>query len=143
MNGRSAGDGKAGVTEAARVSFERSLRALDLGLFAHVRSQTGDQDRLSLLALHNACREIYGEFSYLEIGSHLGGSLQVLIADDRCASIVSIDSRPARQPDVRGVFDYPGNTTERMLSRLGPCRAPTSTSFTRSKRALRTSRRAR
>jgi hypothetical protein len=100
------------------VDFETALLALDTGLFANVRSQTSDLDRLSLLALHNACRETYGEFSYLEIGSHLGGSLQVLIADDRCTSITSIDSRPERQPDVRGVFDYPGNSTERMLGRL-------------------------
>jgi hypothetical protein len=106
------------MTEGLETDFDDSLRSLDTGLFAHVRSQTGDEDRLSLLALHNACRESYGEFSYLEIGSHLGGSLQVLLADDRCVSIVSIDSRPERQPDVRGAFDYPGNSTARMLDLL-------------------------
>jgi Methyltransferase domain len=72
-----------------------------------------------MLALHNACRRVYGRFSYLEIGSHVGGTLQVLIADDRCAQIISIDSRPERQPDERGpVFDYPGNSTQRMLEQL-------------------------
>jgi hypothetical protein len=101
-----------------KAGFDESLESLDIGLFAHVRTQTSPEDRLSLLALHAACREAYGEFSYLEIGSHLGGSLQVLIADDRCVSITSIDSRPERQPDVRGVFDYPGNTTARMLDHL-------------------------
>jgi hypothetical protein len=106
------------MPDRLETSFDESLRSLDTGLFAHVQSQTGDEDRLSLLALHNACRESYGEFAYLEIGSHLGGSLQVLIVDDRCLSITSIDSRPERQPDVRGAFDYPGNSTARMLGRL-------------------------
>ena len=56
-----------------------------------MRSQTSERDRLSLLALHNACREFHGSFAYLEIGSYLGGSLQVLVVDPRCTSIVSID----------------------------------------------------
>jgi hypothetical protein len=100
-------------------SFERALAALDTSLFGHIRSQTSERDRVSLLALHNACREVYGEFAYLEIGSHLGGSAQVLVADRCCRSITSIDSRPESAPDVRGVSSYPGNTTERMLERLG------------------------
>jgi hypothetical protein len=100
-------------------SFERALAALDTRLFGHIRSQTSERDRVSLLALHNACREVYGEFAYLEIGSHLGGSAQVLVADPCCTSITSIDSRPESAPDVRGVSSYPGNTTERMLDRLG------------------------
>jgi hypothetical protein len=99
--------------------FDQALRSLDTGLFAHVRSQSGDEDKLSFLALHNACRSSYGTFAYLEIGSHLGGSLQVMVVDDRCVEIVSIDSRPASQPDARGlVVDYPENTTARMIGRL-------------------------
>jgi Methyltransferase domain len=98
--------------------FEEALAALDPSLFANVRSQTSDRDRVSLLALHNACRRVHGEFTYLEIGSHLGGSLQVLLADPRCTSIISIDSRPESVPDVRGVSSYPGNTTARMVERL-------------------------
>jgi hypothetical protein len=107
------------MADRAQAGFEEALGSLDTALFDHVRSQTGEEDRLSLLALHNACRRAYGEFSYLEIGSHVGGSLQVLIADERCLEIVSIDSRPDRQPDERGpVFEYPDNTTQRMLDRL-------------------------
>jgi hypothetical protein len=107
------------MTEHAQAGFEEALESLDTSLFGYVRSQTGEEDRLSILALHNACRRSYDEFSYLEIGSHLGGSLQVLIADDRCLQIVSIDSRPARQPDERGpAFDYPDNRTQRMLDQL-------------------------
>jgi hypothetical protein len=98
--------------------FESALAALDISLFATIRSQTSDRDRVSLLAVHNACREVHGEFVYLEIGSHLGGSLQVLVADRRCTRITSIDSRPESVPDVRGVSNYPGNSTARMLERL-------------------------
>ena len=107
------------MAEQTQAGFEEALESLDTSLFAHVRTQTGEEDRLSMLALHNACRRSYGEFSYLEIGSHLGGSLQVLIVDDRCVQIVSIDSRPECQPDARGlVVDYPDNNTQRMLDRL-------------------------
>ena len=51
--------------------------------------------------LHAAVAE-RGPFRYLEIGSHLGGSLQALVADPRCMEIVSIDTRPDSQPDDRG-----------------------------------------
>ena len=105
------------VTEGR--SFEDALATLDTSLFGHVRSQTSERDRVSLLVLHSACRQVYGEFAYLEIGSHLGGSLQVMVADRCCTSITSIDSRPESVPDVRGTSTYPGNTTERMLERLG------------------------
>jgi hypothetical protein len=98
--------------------FERALESLDTSLFAHVPSETSEWDRLSLLALQNACRECYGSFAYAEIGSHLGGTLQVLIADERCRSITSIDARPAAQPDPRGLIPYPENSTERMLRHL-------------------------
>jgi hypothetical protein len=99
--------------------FERALGALDVSLFDHVRSQTAPRDRLALLALHNACRDVYGTFRYLEIGSHRGGSLQVLIRDPRCVEIVSIDARPAVVPDdLQGPVEYRGNTTERMLDHL-------------------------
>jgi hypothetical protein len=98
--------------------FEVALAALDTSLFDHVRSQTSELDRISLLALHNACREVHGEFAYLEVGSYVGGSLQVLVADPHCTSITSIDSRPDSAPDVRGASDYISNTTQRMLELL-------------------------
>jgi hypothetical protein len=99
--------------------FEAALAALDTSLFARIKSQTSELDRVSLLALHNACREVHGGFSYLEVGSYVGGSLQVLVADPRCESITSIDSRPASAPDVRGTSEYRRNTTARMLELLG------------------------
>jgi hypothetical protein len=99
--------------------FDARLESLDLSLFDHVPSQTTPEDRASLLALHNACRQCHGTFRYLEIGSHLGGSLQALVADPRCTGIISIDSRPPTQPDARfGIATYPDNRTERMLDLL-------------------------
>jgi hypothetical protein len=102
------------------LSIADQIAALDLTLFDHVESQTTDGDRRSLLALHDALAQA-GEFSYLEIGSHLGGTLQVPLADPRCKRVVSIDSRPEWQPDDRPGLDgcdYAGNSTERMLDVL-------------------------
>ena len=100
-------------------NFERALASLDITLFDHFRSQTALRDRLSLLALHNACRDFYGTFRYLEIGSYLGGSLQALIRDPRCVEIVSIDARADVAPDdLKGEVAYEDNTTELMLENL-------------------------
>jgi len=105
--------------EYSHAAFERALASLDITLFDHFRSQTKLRDRLTLLALHNACRDFYGTFRYLEIGSYLGGSLQALIRDPRCVEIVSIDARPDVAPDDRlGQVAYEGTTTEQMLEHL-------------------------
>ena len=94
------------------------IAALDTTLLSSIESQTTEPDRRSLLALHAAVAE-RGPFRYLEIGSHLGGSLQALVADARCAEIISVDTRPASQPDDRGeTFHYEDNSTERMLRLL-------------------------
>ncbi len=104
---------------AHTLSVEQRVAHLDTTLFDHVEAQLDPDDRRSLLALHAACSASYGRFSYLEIGSHLGGSLQALICDPACESITSIDSRPDSQPDERGlVYRYPGNSTSRMLENL-------------------------
>jgi hypothetical protein len=100
-------------------SFERAVRSLDDRLFGYVPTETSHPDRLSLLALYNAVHDAYGDFAYLEIGSHLGGSLQVLLADPRCTAITSIDPRPEFVPDSeRDPIPYPENSTERMLKYL-------------------------
>jgi len=94
------------------------VAALDTSLFIGIESQTTEPDRQSLLALHAVIGE-RGPFDYLEIGSHLGGSLQALVADPRCRSIISIDTRPLLQPDDRGDdAAYPENSTERMMELL-------------------------
>jgi len=94
---------------------------LDVSLFRAVSSQTTTEDRRSLLAVQRATAGKYGEYTYLEIGSHLGGSIQPHLADPRCTIIYSIDSRPSEQPDDRSsghIARYEGNTTERMLRLL-------------------------
>jgi hypothetical protein len=96
------------------------IAALDTSLFAHVESQTSDNDRKSLLAVHDAVATRTGEFTYLEIGSHLGGTLQTVLADPRCTRVISVDPRPQWQPDDRleAGSGYVDNSTERMLGLL-------------------------
>jgi hypothetical protein len=99
--------------------LEDRVAALDATLFEHLESQTSEEDRRSLLALQSALADELSRFTYLEIGSHLGGSLQTFVADPRCIRVTSIDSRPLAQPDDRGpTFEYPDNSTERMLELL-------------------------
>ncbi|MFL6258767.1 MAG: class I SAM-dependent methyltransferase [Thermoanaerobaculia bacterium] len=99
--------------------FERRLRELDPSLFAAIDSQSNDGDRRSWLALQRLARGRDGSYVYLEIGSHLGGSIQPHLLDPCCRRIYSIDNRPVVPPDDRGQeFRYDGNSTERMLSNL-------------------------
>ena len=99
--------------------FGEMIARLDLRLFRHIESQTTENDRRSLLALQLAFRQQPKPFVYLEIGSHLGGSLQGLVVDPHCCQIVSIDPRPLSQPDERGpTFHYSDNSTSRMLHLL-------------------------
>lgn len=101
-------------------SIDRRLESLDLDLLSAIPSETTEFDRLSLLALHLACRDVHGTFGWLEIGSHLGGSLQALIRDPSCVRLDSIDPRPPAQDDERGErYAYPDNSTRRMLELLG------------------------
>jgi hypothetical protein len=96
--------------------------ALDLGLWDGIPSQTSSGDRRSLLAVQRAVAKKHGEYTYLEIGSHLGGSLQPYLVDDRCKRIYSIDPRPQQQPDDRAagfIAYYPENSTKKMLELLG------------------------
>jgi len=102
-------------------TLEDRLNTLDVGLLEQIESQTSADDKRSLLALHAASRDAFGGFTYLEIGSYLGGSLQSFIADPMCRGIISIDRRPPVVVDERlaeGVR-YPHNSTERMLTLLG------------------------
>jgi Methyltransferase domain len=95
------------------------LESLDLELFAAIPSESSDNDKRSLLACQSAMRRLRPGYRYLEIGSYLGGSIQPHLVDPQCSQIVSIDKRPARMPDNRGLtFKYPNNTTERMLAQL-------------------------
>src|SRR5262245_35905680 len=110
------------VAEPPGATLERQLNELDHeSLFSHISSESTPQDRRSLLSLHVACRQMR-PFTYLEIGSHLGGSLQALVVDPLCERIISIDARPAAVSDERqgrvGTFSYEGNSTARMMGLL-------------------------
>jgi hypothetical protein len=101
--------------------FIEKIENLDVTLFAHIPSQTSVGDRRSLLAVQRATGRRHESYAYLEIGSHLGGSIQPYLVDHRCMRIYSIDPRPVLLPDDRSpeyVSEYPENSTERMLRLL-------------------------
>lgn len=114
------------VSETAFVStFEEQLERLDLRLFEKISSQTTDRDKRSLLACQRAVRTLSPGYTYLEIGSYLGGSLQPHLLDDQCSRIYSIDKRPPAQPDERGFnYEYRNNSTARMLANLKEINEP-------------------
>lgn len=100
-------------------TFEQSIGRLDQRLFDAIYSQLFDGDKKTLLAIQKSIRESLGTYSYLEIGSYTGGSLQPHLLDPRCSRIYSIDKRPFIPPDDRGIVQkYPDNSTERMLGLL-------------------------
>jgi hypothetical protein len=99
--------------------FEERIARLDTSLFDAIRSQSSVGDKRSWLALQAATRSAKGSYTYLEIGSYLGGSIQPHLLDPRCRRIFSIDKRPLEQPDDRGrVFGYRDSSTARMLNNL-------------------------
>jgi len=99
--------------------FSERIKNLDITLFAQILSQTTDADKKALLAVQACTRECMDGYVYLEIGSHLGGSIQPHLLDPKCKRIYSIDKRPSCQPDERGpTYEYPDNSTERMRSLL-------------------------
>jgi hypothetical protein len=98
-------------------SFNQKLSSLDVSLLSSVPSSATLEDRRALLALHLASRS--PNYSYLEIGSEMGGSLQAHLMDPWCARVFSIDLRVDTAHDFRGTFQwYSGNTTAAMRSRL-------------------------
>jgi hypothetical protein len=91
---------------------DNRILSLDVTLFDAVPSQTYLEDRVSLLLLQRCIRRSGGHV-YLEIGSHLGGTLQTHLSDTRCELIYSIDKRPLVQADeYSGASHYPENSTE-------------------------------
>ena len=99
--------------------FEERIKNLDIALFERILSQTTDADKKSLLAAQLSTRECMDRYVYLEIGSHLGGSIQPHLLHPKYKWIYSIDKRPSFQPDERGpIYEYPENSTERMRSLL-------------------------
>lgn len=94
--------------------------SFDLTRFRWIESQSGKEDREALLSCQEAICRVLPTYVYLEVGSHLGGSLQPHVIDGRCKRIFSIDPRPKEQPDERWLtnYKYEGNSTARMLELL-------------------------
>jgi len=100
-------------------SFDDAISDLDLQLFEKITSQSTEHDKQSLLAVQLAVRELAGEYTYLEIGSYLGGSIQPHLLDPKSRRIYSLDKRPESQPDARGYdWKYQNNSTARMIEML-------------------------
>ena len=100
------------------LTLDERIEALDVSLFELVPSETSPEDRAALLLLHRSVRR-RGPYAYLEIGSHLGGTIQAHYVDPLCRVIYSIDKRPPAQPDERGrQYAYPDNSTARMRALL-------------------------
>jgi hypothetical protein len=101
------------------IDFETMISNLDTALYRSIEAELNQEDRESLLATQKAVRERKHKYCYLEIGSHLGGSIQPHLLDPRCYKIYSIDKRPIIIPDDRGKpVEYPDNSTDRMIQLL-------------------------
>ncbi len=108
-----------------KTGFDARIESLDLDIFKNIETQTSDLDKRSLLACQLAVRNLTGAYTYLEIGSYLGGSLQPYLFDEKCTRIFSIDKRPPVQADERGIdYEYHDNSTQRMLDNLRGVYAP-------------------
>ena len=94
------------------------IERCDTSIFL-IKSQSLDGDRKSLLDIQNIVRNNVDKYVYLEVGSHLGGTLVPHLLDPSCSSVISVDPRPSSQPDERGqIFEYDGNSTNRMVDGL-------------------------
>ena len=98
--------------------FTTSLLNFDDRLFP-VLTQTSPRDRRALMLIQTVVRNANPHYVYLEVGSHLGGTLTPHLLDPACRHVFSVDKRPLTMPDERGVmFDYDANSTQRMLATL-------------------------
>jgi SAM-dependent methyltransferase len=96
----------------------RMIAALDIDVF-RVNTQTSSRDRTSLLRVQNLARSMPGGYVYLEVGSHLGGSLFPHLIDSACTAAISIDPRFLAQPDERAeIFPSEDNSTAQMMAVL-------------------------
>lgn len=96
----------------------RCLEALDPAAFT-VESQTSNADKASFLRIQRLVRSQTAGYAYIEVGSHIGGTLAPHLADPQCYSAISIDPRPSQQDDARGrFFAYDNNSTSRMIEIL-------------------------
>lgn len=84
-----------------------------------IESQTSSNDKVFLLNAIKLANKRDNDYSYVEIGSFLGGSLSPFLMDTRCKLVLSIDDRERQQEDERGKkFDYAGVTHQTMIDNL-------------------------
>ncbi|RUW36904.1 MULTISPECIES: class I SAM-dependent methyltransferase [unclassified Mesorhizobium] len=94
------------------------IEMLDIAVF-QVKTESTLSDRTSFLRVQNFARSVFGHYVYLEVGSHIGGSLFPHLIDPACEAAISVDPRPMAQPDERSqVFHYPENSAARMIAVL-------------------------
>lgn len=105
--------------------FDTPHTLSDLSDFFPIDSQSTPEDKLFLLNAIRLTRKA-GRYSYLEIGSFLGGSLAPFLMDSLCDAVLSIDDRGRIQPDERGIrYDYSQITTQSMINELARFHIPT------------------
>jgi hypothetical protein len=118
---------RGGSAQVIRMNVHEAIAAGDVSVFK-VGSQSTMNGKRSLLMLQHLVACSHPGYVYLEIGSHIGGTLFPHLVDERCGAAFSIDPRPEGQPDERGrIFTYgKANTTRRMLAALKEAGAPTA-----------------
>src|SRR5690348_3494405 len=98
--------------------YVRGIERSDTAVFK-LLTQSSEGDRRSLLDIQNIVRAFDTSYIYLEVGSHLGGTLLPHLMDPNCRTVISVDPRPTNQADERGrVFHYERNSTARMFRNL-------------------------
>lgn len=100
--------------------YAEMLQRGDVTLYQLVPTQTSVGDRTSLLELQRVVRAKGVCYSYLEVGSFLGGTLTPLCLDSACRSMYSVDSRVLTAPNEGGALEseYGVHTSEAMRQRL-------------------------
>lgn len=103
------------------------LEGLDIRIFQKVESQTTGQDQRSLLKLQKIISGSISGYTYLEIGSYLGGTLHPHLIDPNCKQVISIDIRISRQKNNwpgPAFVSYDSNNERTMLNRFKLCGIP-------------------
>lgn len=93
-------------------------QGLELKLFGPTTHYEQPTHIEAFIAVQRLVREI-GQYSYIEVGSARGASLEPHLIDPKCDSAMSIDLRVVQQWDERGThFYYAGETTSGMIRDL-------------------------
>ncbi|MND87443.1 hypothetical protein D3C80_794430 [compost metagenome] len=99
----------------------------DIGKLFPINSQTSETDKLFLKNVINLMSQKSGSFTYIELGSFLGGTLAPFLVAKDCTSVLSVDDRERQQPDERGPkYDYAGIVSQTMIDNLQKNGLPTT-----------------